>query len=96
MQSIFFRCGVNIFRKSRLQYKFPFVLICSDKPGVHNFSVLKKLVLPDGSILRAKYAGRPTRDCLFNDPVMDGKRYILTHLLSLSRFFPANVFYEEY
>ncbi|CAM0904155.1 unnamed protein product [Alopecurus aequalis] len=45
----------------------------SDKPGVHNFSVLKKLVLPDGSILRAKYAGRPTRDCLFNDPVMDGK-----------------------
>jgi len=45
----------------------------SDKPGVHDFSVLKKLVLPDGSILRARYAGRPTRDCLFNDPVMDGK-----------------------
>ncbi|PNT61306.1 probable galactinol--sucrose galactosyltransferase 2 [Brachypodium distachyon] len=45
----------------------------SDKPGVHNFSVLKKLVLPDGSILRARYAGRPTCDCLFNDPVMDGK-----------------------
>uniref|UniRef100_A0ACD5UBV8 Uncharacterized protein n=1 Tax=Avena sativa TaxID=4498 RepID=A0ACD5UBV8_AVESA len=45
----------------------------SDKPGVHNFGVLKKLVLPDGSILRARYAGRPTRDCLFNDPVMDGK-----------------------
>uniref|UniRef100_A0A8R7TJJ6 galactinol--sucrose galactosyltransferase n=1 Tax=Triticum urartu TaxID=4572 RepID=A0A8R7TJJ6_TRIUA len=45
----------------------------SDKPGVHDFTVLKKLVLPDGSILRARYAGRPTRDCLFNDPVMDGK-----------------------
>ncbi|CAL5026831.1 unnamed protein product [Urochloa decumbens] len=45
----------------------------SDKPGVHDFSVLKKLVLPDGSILRARHAGRPTRDCLFNDPVMDGK-----------------------
>ncbi|XP_062184232.1 probable galactinol--sucrose galactosyltransferase 2 [Phragmites australis] len=45
----------------------------SDKPGVHNFNILKKLVLPDGSILRARYAGRPTRDCLFNDPVMDGK-----------------------
>ncbi|KAL6882537.1 hypothetical protein ACP4OV_011227 [Aristida adscensionis] len=45
----------------------------SDKPGVHNFSVLKKLVLPDGSILRARWAGRPTRDCLFNDPVMDGE-----------------------
>ncbi|CAN6235384.1 unnamed protein product [Urochloa humidicola] len=45
----------------------------SDKPGVHDFGVLKKLVLPDGSILRARHAGRPTRDCLFNDPVMDGK-----------------------
>lgn len=52
-----------------------FVVICSDKPGVHDFNVLKKLVLPDGSILRARYAGRPTRDCLFTDPVMDGKRY---------------------
>ncbi|PIN22495.1 Galactinol--sucrose galactosyltransferase [Handroanthus impetiginosus] len=45
----------------------------SDKPGKHNFKILKKLVLPDGSILRARYAGRPTRDCLFVDPVMDGK-----------------------
>ncbi|WVZ86141.1 hypothetical protein U9M48_032974 [Paspalum notatum var. saurae] len=45
----------------------------SDKPGVHDFSILKKLVLPDGSILRARYAGRPTCDCLFTDPVMDGK-----------------------
>jgi hypothetical protein len=52
-----------------------FVVTRSDKPGVHDFSVLKKLVLPDGSILRARYAGRPTRDCLFTDPVMDGKRY---------------------
>ncbi|XP_058193858.1 probable galactinol--sucrose galactosyltransferase 2 [Rhododendron vialii] len=45
----------------------------SDKPGEHDFEILRKLVLPDGSILRAKYAGRPTRDCLFQDPVMDGK-----------------------
>ncbi|XP_074294671.1 putative galactinol--sucrose galactosyltransferase 2 isoform X2 [Silene latifolia] len=44
----------------------------SDKPGNHDFDILKRLVLPDGSILRAKYAGRPTRDCLFKDPVMDG------------------------
>ncbi|ONM16673.1 putative galactinol--sucrose galactosyltransferase 2 [Zea mays] len=28
----------------------------SDKPGVHDFSVLKKLVLPDGSILRARFS----------------------------------------
>ncbi|XP_073002913.1 probable galactinol--sucrose galactosyltransferase 2 [Typha latifolia] len=45
----------------------------SDKPNHHDFELLKKLVLSDGSILRAKYPGRPTRDCLFNDPVMDGK-----------------------
>ncbi|XP_038708265.1 probable galactinol--sucrose galactosyltransferase 2 [Tripterygium wilfordii] len=45
----------------------------SDKPGNHDFKVLKKLVLPDGSILRARHAGRPTRDCLMKDPVMDGK-----------------------
>lgn len=45
----------------------------SDKPGMHDFKILKKLVLQDGSILRARYAGRPTRDTLFEDPVMDGK-----------------------
>ncbi|KAL6999057.1 flavodoxin-like fold protein [Sarracenia purpurea var. burkii] len=45
----------------------------SDKPGQHDFSLLRKLVLPDGSILRAKLPGRPTRDCLFSDPARDGK-----------------------
>ncbi|KAI4343687.1 hypothetical protein L6164_011006 [Bauhinia variegata] len=45
----------------------------SDKPGNHDFNILKKLVLPDGSVLRARYAGRPTRDSLFEDPVMDGR-----------------------
>ncbi|KAK7302168.1 hypothetical protein RJT34_13049 [Clitoria ternatea] len=45
----------------------------SDKPGNHDFKILKKLVLPDRSVLRARHAGRPTRDCLFEDPVMDGK-----------------------
>lgn len=47
----------------------------SDKPGHHDFEILKRLVLPDGSILRAKYPGRPSRDCLFIDPVMDGTKY---------------------
>ena len=42
------------------------VCLCrSDKPGNHNFELLKKLVLPDG---------RPTRDCLFADPARDGTR----------------------
>ncbi|KAL7103130.1 hypothetical protein ACP275_08G162000 [Erythranthe tilingii] len=45
----------------------------SDKPGKHDFDILKRLVLPNGSVLRAKYHGRPCRDCLFVDPVMDGK-----------------------
>ncbi|XVE87599.1 hypothetical protein DITRI_Ditri19aG0001000 [Diplodiscus trichospermus] len=45
----------------------------SDRPGQHDFKILQRLVLPDGSILRAKYAGRPSRDCLFTDPVKDGK-----------------------
>ncbi|KAJ8759679.1 hypothetical protein K2173_009771 [Erythroxylum novogranatense] len=45
----------------------------SDKPGRHDFDIIKKLVLPDGLVLRAKYPGRPSRDCLFTDPVMDGK-----------------------
>ncbi|XP_054814635.1 probable galactinol--sucrose galactosyltransferase 2 [Prosopis cineraria] len=44
----------------------------SDKPGNHNFELLKKLVLPDGSILRAQLPGRPTRDSLFTDPARDG------------------------
>ena len=49
-------------------------LIYSDSPGKHNFELLRKLVLPDGSILRARLPGRPTRDCLFADPARDGVR----------------------
>ncbi|XP_078180752.1 putative galactinol--sucrose galactosyltransferase 2 isoform X2 [Carex rostrata] len=45
----------------------------SDKPGQHNFDLLKKLVLSDGSVLRAQLPGRPTRDSLFSDPARDGK-----------------------
>jgi raffinose synthase len=46
----------------------------SDKPGVHDFALLNKLVLSDGSVLRADLPARPTRDCLFanvtRDPVL--------------------------
>lgn len=45
----------------------------SDKPGSHDFKVLKKLVFPDGSVLRAQFPGRPTRDCLFVDVTVDCK-----------------------
>ncbi|KAL6606724.1 hypothetical protein ACP70R_042377 [Stipagrostis hirtigluma subsp. patula] len=44
----------------------------SDAPGKHNFELLKKIVLPDGSALRARLPGRPTKDCLFSDPARDG------------------------
>ncbi|KAK4375604.1 hypothetical protein RND71_006281 [Anisodus tanguticus] len=43
-----------------------------DAPGKHNFDVLRKLVLPDGTILRARLPGRPTKDTLFSDPSRDG------------------------
>lgn len=44
----------------------------SDVPGEHDVGLLKKLVLPDGSILRAALPGRPTLDCLFADVGRDG------------------------
>ena len=43
----------------------------SDKPGEQDFAILRKLVLPDGSLLRARLPGRPTRDCLFHDPTQE-------------------------
>lgn len=52
----------------------------SDAPGNHNFDLLKKLVLPDGSILRARLPGRPTKDCLFSDPARDGVRSVLKNV----------------
>jgi raffinose synthase len=48
--------------------------ICSDAPGKHDFELLKRIVLPDGSVLRALLPGRPTKDCLFTDPARDGVR----------------------
>jgi raffinose synthase len=43
----------------------------SDKPEKHDFPLLRKLVLPDGTVLRARLPGRPTRDSLFIDPVRE-------------------------
>ncbi|KAE9612698.1 hypothetical protein Lal_00005964 [Lupinus albus] len=45
----------------------------SDTVGNHNFDLLKTLVLPDGTILRCQHYALPTRDCLFSDPLHDGK-----------------------
>ena len=56
----------------------------SDYPGQHDFGLLKQLVLPDGSVLRARLPGRPTADCLFTDVLRDGKS-----LLKVPSFFSA-------
>ncbi len=45
----------------------------SDRPGHHDFAILKRLVLPDGSVLRCQLPGRPTPDCLLSDVSRDGK-----------------------
>ncbi|TXG50225.1 hypothetical protein EZV62_022749 [Acer yangbiense] len=45
----------------------------SDCCGKHNFNLLKRLVLPDGTILRCQHYALPARDCLFEDPLHDGK-----------------------
>lgn len=51
----------------------------SDKPGQHDIALLKRLVLPDGALLRCVQPGRPTLDCLFDDVMRDG-----TSLLKVS------------
>lgn len=45
----------------------------SDKLKKHDFNLIKQLVLRNGQILRARKAGRPTRDCMFKDVSRDGK-----------------------
>eukprot|EP00471_Norrisiella_sphaerica_P006578 CAMPEP_0184490666 /NCGR_PEP_ID=MMETSP0113_2-20130426/18508_1 /TAXON_ID=91329 /ORGANISM="Norrisiella sphaerica, Strain BC52" /LENGTH=939 /DNA_ID=CAMNT_0026874659 /DNA_START=713 /DNA_END=3529 /DNA_ORIENTATION=- len=44
----------------------------SDKVDEVNHELLRRLVLPDGSVYRALFPGRPTRDSLFNDTIRDG------------------------
>ena len=43
----------------------------SDKPGVHDFALLRRLVCSDGTTLRADSPGRPTADCLLADPTRE-------------------------
>jgi len=43
----------------------------SDTPDKHDFDLMRKLVLSDGSVLRADFPGRPTLDCLFGDVTCD-------------------------
>lgn len=45
----------------------------SDKPGAHDFELLRRIVLPDGSVQRPLLPGRPTKDILFADVLKDNK-----------------------
>lgn len=63
----------------------------SDKPGEHGGDLLRKLVLPDGGILRCSKPGRPTRSNLFCDPNSDGRSALTvfnqnTHTAVLAAF----------
>jgi raffinose synthase len=54
----------------------------SDRPGQHDFELLRRLVLPDGSTLRAALPGRPTIDTLFCDPLRDGESLLKVRVLN--------------
>jgi raffinose synthase len=45
----------------------------SDTVGHHDFALLRRLALPDGTVLRCESYALPTRDCLFQNPLHDGK-----------------------
>lgn len=61
----------------------------SDTVGKHNFPLLKRLAMPDGSILRCESYALPTKDCLFEDPLHDGKTMLkIWNLNKVSLFSP--------
>ena len=41
----------------------------SNKVGAHDFELLRKMVLSDGSVLRADLPGRPTLDCPYDHSI---------------------------
>lgn len=47
----------------------------SDKPGSHDFALLRELVCSDGRVLRAQGIAVPTRDCLFSDPIQEARLF---------------------
>ena len=54
----------------------------SDKPAAHDFQLLKRMVLPDGSVLRPLLPGRPTKDILFADVLKDNKTLLKVCVVS--------------
>ena len=58
----------------------------SDFPGVHDIELLRRLVLPDGRVLRALLPGRPTRDSLFCDVLRDNQSLLKVSESTLASF----------
>uniref|UniRef100_A0ACD5W4U7 Uncharacterized protein n=1 Tax=Avena sativa TaxID=4498 RepID=A0ACD5W4U7_AVESA len=56
----------------------------SDTVGSHDFALLRRLALPDGTVLRCEHHALPTRDCLFLDPLHDGQTML--KIWNLNRF----------
>uniref|UniRef100_A0ACD5Z355 Uncharacterized protein n=1 Tax=Avena sativa TaxID=4498 RepID=A0ACD5Z355_AVESA len=56
----------------------------SDSVGSHDFALLRRLALPDGTVLRCEHHALPTRDCLFLDPLHDGATML--KIWNLNRF----------
>ena len=53
----------------------------SDFPGIHDYDILRQLVLPDGTILRGLLPGRPTRRCLFSDVLRNNQSLLTVRVL---------------
>lgn len=48
----------------------------SDKPGEQNNTIIKKLCLSDGQVLRCSQPALPSRDCLFSDCHIGGEKML--------------------
>ena len=70
----------------------------SDSVGQHDFKLLRSLAMPDGTILRCEHYALPSRDCLFEDPLHDGKTMLKIWNLNkvLIFFFNNSNFYLSY
>ena len=74
---------------------WPRQVYVSDAPDAHDFPLLRKLVLPDGSTLRCPGAGRPTRDSLFHDPNTDGESALKVSTLATALRGPQHLLHNR-
>nr|CAD1842932.1 unnamed protein product [Ananas comosus var. bracteatus] len=68
----------------------------SDAVGRHDFDLLRRLALPDGTILRCAHYALPTRDCLFEDPLHNGKTMLKIWNLNRVIIYYAGIIIDVY